>query len=140
MPAALMLLEPAVQYVGVHAMLPGQGGNGNAGLPTSGHQFGLGHIDPDKHLKLLHGSLLGERMTSVGVEIPASRVGLLKDRRYWVALSSLSTLEGGVGAISASRSVPIAGSSGPPPQHLKHTSRFCGMCWMALVLRTLRLC
>ncbi|MCY1369005.1 hypothetical protein D9M69_560220 [compost metagenome] len=110
---------------------PGGDGTGVVGhaaatvLAMDGHhQLGLGHIHTDKHFDLLHGNLLRETMTSVGVGIPASRVGLLKDRRYWVPLSSLSTLEGGVGAIFASRSGPIAGSAGPPPQHLNHTSRF----------------
>src|SRR5690606_9977023 len=82
-------------------------------IMEGGHQLGLGHIHTDKRIELLHDSLLRERMTSVGVDIPASRVGLLKDRRYAVPLSSLSTLEGGVGAIFASRSEPIAGTSRP---------------------------
>lgn len=36
-----MILEPAVQHVGVHAMLEGQGGNRGAGLLACGQQFGL---------------------------------------------------------------------------------------------------
>lgn len=40
-PAALMLLEPAVQLVGIHCMLPGQACDGNAGLPTSCYQLAL---------------------------------------------------------------------------------------------------
>lgn len=40
-PAKAVLLQPAVQHVGVHRMLPGQACDGNAGLQASGHQFGF---------------------------------------------------------------------------------------------------
>lgn len=35
------VLEPTVQHVGIHSMLPGRGCNGNAGLLTGRHQFGF---------------------------------------------------------------------------------------------------
>lgn len=40
-PTLLVFFEPAVQHVGIHAMLSSYGGNGNTGLLAGCHQFGL---------------------------------------------------------------------------------------------------
>ena len=45
---SLMLLEPAVQHIGVHPVLPCQCRDGHARLVASCHQFGfeLGRVGP----------------------------------------------------------------------------------------------